>query len=409
MSSTVLDSIALGYQPLWNADRQLAAVRLLVHSVKPDAVDAAHLMRALGGDWPVAAPPLILSFDAPALLGQALRSEPVDNTWLACPADAFDQPESLAVLSVAHRRGHGLLRHVPAGQAWAGPMAPLDARTLVHVDAGHSLALLQALSRAQPTPQLVPGHAYAGIGNRRLADHCLDTVGVWALLGWPDEDVLQTRVARPLACDSVVIEQVLQGVREETSLEHLERLVRQDPVLVYRLLLLVNSAAYNTRSEIGSIRHALMMMGLTSLGAWVQDQRRGADEDIDLHPVRYAMVMRSRLAQHMLAPGSGDDLRAEVYLSALFSQLDRLMHQPLPELLARVPVSGRVLDAALRHDGPYHPLMDLAAAQGDPAHLHELPHLCHMHEFPLEDANRALIRMLATSRDHNSKRSQRMP
>lgn len=408
MSHTVLDSMALGYQPVWNPGRQLAAVRLQVHSVHPEAVDARHLLEALGDDWPAAAPTLILSIGSAGLRRQALTVDPADNLWLECPAEDFEDPDTEALLATAGRRGHRLLRCVDFGRLHPGWVSPLNSRSLVQLDAASSLALLQAQTRGQPLPVLMPGHLYAGLGNQRLAAHCLDQAGAWGLLGWPDEDVLQAHAARSLVCDTAVIDQILQAIREETSLEHLERLVRQDPVLVYRLLTLVNSAAFNSRREIDSIRHALMMMGFTALSDWLFEQRRHGTDDIDLHPVRYAMVMRSRLAQHLLAPGSEDDLRAEVYLSALFAQLDRLMHQPLPELLGRLPLAGRVLDAALRQTGLYHPLLDLAAAQGDPARLVDLPRLCQEHEFSLEDANRALIRMLATSRDHTGKRSQRL-
>jgi c-di-GMP phosphodiesterase len=408
MSHTVLDSMALGYQPVWNPGRQLAAVRLQVLCVHPEAVDARHLLEALGDDWPAAAPTLILSIASDRLRRQALACEPSENLWLEWPADDFEDPDAEALLATAERHGHRLLRCVDLDRLHPGWVSPLNSRSLVQVDAASSLALLQAKVGGQPLPVLMPGHLYGGLGNQQLASHCLDQAGAWGLLGWPDEDLLRSRSSRPLPCDTAVIDQILQAVREETSLEHLERLVRQDPVLVYRLLTLVNSAAFNSRREIDSIRHALMMLGFTALSNWLLEQRRQGVDDLDLHPVRYAMVMRSRLAQHLLAPGSEDDLRAEVYLSALFSQLDRLMQQPLPDLLGRLPLAGRVLDAALRQTGLYHPLLDLAAAQGDPSRLADLPRLCQEHEYPLEDANRALIRMLTTSRDHTGKRSQRL-
>ncbi|HMN92501.1 MAG TPA: HDOD domain-containing protein [Hydrogenophaga sp.] len=408
MSRSVLDSIALGYQPFWNPGRQLAAVHLRVLSLQPEGLDAQHLMQLLGQDWPAAAPTLLLSIESAGLRHQVLEDEPAHNTWLVCPAAEFDQAETRTRLAAALQRGHRLLREVELERLQAGWINPLDCRSLVHLDAPGSLALLQDLHRGRFLPVLMPGQAYAGVANHQLAVHCLDTAGAWGLLGWPEEDVLKARGTRPLACDIGVIDQIVQAVQEETSLEHLERLVRQDPVLVYRLLLLVNSAAFNSRREIGSIRHALMMLGFTALTDWLAEQRRSGEREADLHPVRYAMVMRSRLAQHLLASGSDDDLRAEVYLSALFVQLDRLLHRPLPELLGRLPLSGRVLDAALRHAGPYHPLLDLAQAQGDPDRLAELPRLCEEHGFALEDANRALIRMLATSRDHTGKRSQRL-
>lgn len=408
MSHSVLDSIAIGYQPFWNPDRQLAGVYLRVLCLDPDAVDAGHLMQVLGQDWPAAAPTLLLSIESPALRRQVLDCEPAQNTWLVCPADEFAEDEARFAFSLALQRGHRLLREAQIGQLGPDWNSPPECRTLVRVDEDGSQMLLQALDQGTPSPLMVAGQAYAGIASHRLAAHCLDTAGAWGLLGWPEEDVLRSIGSRAMDCDPAVIGQIMQAVQEDTSLEHLERLVRQDPVLVYRLLLMVNSAPFNTRREIGSIRHALMMLGFTALTAWLQEQRPAGDRAIDLHPVRYAMVMRSRLAQHLLAPGSDDDLRAEVYLSALFAQLDRLLQRPLAEMLDRLPVSGRVLDAALRCAGPYHALLDLAALQGTPSRLAELPRLCAEHGFSIEDANRALIRMLATSRDHTGKRSQRL-
>lgn len=56
MSHTVLDSVAMAYQPVWNRHRLLAAVRLTVLPTDPASVDAAHLMQVLGDDWPVQRP-----------------------------------------------------------------------------------------------------------------------------------------------------------------------------------------------------------------------------------------------------------------------------------------------------------------------------------------------------------------
>lgn len=414
-SHTVLDSIALGYQPVWNRARQLAAVRLRVQTPHPDSVDAQHLLELLGSDWPAAAPVLILSIESPKLLLQALACAPVHNTWLEAPVALFETPETLARLALAQRNGHQLLRHAGPSAHCSAFNAPLDARSLLSLSPEDTLKALRVhAQQASGNPfaaapgVLIAGQIYEGIADRHLAAMCLDQAGAWGLLGWPEDDVLHAHRHHPLACDAGVIKQIQQAIADESSLEHLERLVRQDPVLVYRLLMLVNSAAYGLRREIDSLRHALMLLGFTALGRWLQEQLPGSDNDPELHPVRYAMVMRSRLAQHMLVPGSEDNLRAEVYTTALFAQLDRLMQRPLAELLSKLPLSGRVFDAVLRKDGPYFPLLDVARAQGDPDRLHLLPDICERHEISLEHANRALIRMLATSRDHAGKRSQRL-
>ncbi len=402
MSHTVLDSIAMGYQLVWNRARQLAAVRLEVRTLHPEAVDAAHLMQVLGDDWPESAPVLIIAPESPTLLRQALVCDPVQNTWLEVPERLFAGQERLAQLAMAARKGHKLLRRASLS-GLRGATPSVDVRGLFDIDPEDAIAALQSrVDPHQPHPTrrtstpVVPGHIYAGVGSQVLARHCLDDVGAWGLLGWPDEDVLHAHRHRPPVCDAGVISQVRAAIAEDCSLDHLERLIRQDPVLVYRILMLVNSAAYGLGREIDSLRHALMMLGLIALGRWLQDLPEDPDPDPDLHPVRHAMVMRSRLAQHLLGHGSDNNLRAEVYATAMFAQLDRLMHQPLADLLTKLPLSGRVYDAALRHDGPYHPLLEVARVQGEPGELRRLSAVCHQHEISLEHANRSLIRMLAT-------------
>lgn len=415
MSHTVLDSMAMGYQPVWNRARQLSAVRLEVRTLHPEAVDAAHLMQVLGDDWPESAPVLIVAIQSPTLLRQALGCDPVINTWLEVPALQFEDPEKLNRLALAARRGHKLVRRAPLATLRGARAPQVDVRGLFDLDAEDALAALQASAdsgipnrlRRAPSP-IVPGQMYSGVSSQLLARHCLDEAGAMGILGWPEDDVLHAHRDRAVFCDPGVVSQVQKAIAEDSSLDHLERLVRQDPVLVYRLLMLVNSAAYGLGREIDSLRHAIMMLGFIALSRWLQDMSKDPEPDLDLHPVRYAMVMRSRLAQHLLEHGSENNLRAEVYLTAAFSQLDRLMHKPLGELLGKLPLSGRVFDAALRHDGPYFSLVEVARVQGEPSELHRLAAVCHQHGLSLEHANRSLIRMLATSRDHDRPRPGRL-
>lgn len=403
MSHTVLDSVAMAYQPVWNRHRLLAAVRLTVLPTDPTSVDAAHLMEVLGDDWPVAAPVLILALESPALLHQALRCTPVPNTGLEVPAELFGHPESLALLSQAVRHGHQIIRRADFAEVRHEYAVPLDVRSLLHLDAADALEALQCRpTEAVPVPPrptpIRPGQIYRNVCSRSLADHCLDEAGAWGVLGWPDDDVLHAARHTAPGCDAVAVALIRQAIEKDASIERVERYIRQDPVLVYRLLLRVNSAAYGGRHEIGSLRHAIMMLGFSALDRWLVEQ--GADDDLAMHPVRYSQVMQARLAQHLLDSGSDEALRAEVYTTAIFGQLDRLMHEPLGQLIDNLPLSPRVADALLSRSGPYHPLLDIAHAQGDADHIDSLPGICEKHEVSLEHANRGLLRMLATSRDH---------
>jgi hypothetical protein len=405
MSHTVLDSVAMAYQPVWNRHRLLAAVRLTVLPTDPASVDAAHLMQVLGDDWPVAAPMLILALESPLLLHQALRCTPVPNTCLEVPSALFTHPESLALLSQAAHHGHQLIRRADFAEVRHEYAVPLDVRSLLQLDAADALEALKSRpTEGQPVPPrpspIRPGQIYRNVCNRALADHCLDDAGAWGVLGWPDDDVLHGTRYRAPGCDPVAVTLIRRSLENDASIERVERYVRQDPVLVYRLLLRVNSAAYGGQHEVGALRHAIMMLGFTALDRWLVEQLAGADKDLALHPVRYGQVMQARLAQHLLDSGSDEELRAEVYTTAIFGQLDRLLHEPLAQLIGHLPLSPRVADALLSHTGPYFPLLDIARAQGGAERIGLLPGICEQHEVTLEHANRALLRMLATSRDH---------
>ena len=407
MSQTVLDSIALGYQPVWNRLRQLAAVRLCVQTVHPEAVDAEHLMETLGDDWPVSAPVLILAIASSPLLRQALACQPVQNTWLEVPADWFSDETHVAELEAAAGMGHVLLRRGDLSTPQDETDPPLAQRSLLSLSAEQALEALRTCTGrpaevgAPAVPPFLAGQLYEGMGSAPLATACLDQGQAWGVLGWPHDDVLHAIREQKLNCEAAVIAQALVAIDRDSSLDQIERVLRQDPLLVYRLLVMSNGSDAARRHEIESMRHAILMLGFSALRRWLAEQKAGGTQDAALHPVRYAMSMRARLAQHLLESGSDADLRAEVYTTALLSQIDHLEHQPLEVLLERVSLPERMQDALLRHSGPYQAYIEVASAQGDASHLERLPGVCQRHGITLEHANRALVRMLGTSRDHS--------
>jgi len=109
--------------------------------------------------------------------------------------------------------------------------------------------------------------------------------------------------------------------------------------------------------------------------------------------VRESMVLRARLAEQLIEAGVGKELRAEMYLCALFSQLDLLLGEPLGAILRRLPLSERVYDAAVLRSGPYAPSLDMASAlESDDAPL--VRDLCEQHELDREQVNRSLLHVL---------------
>jgi len=379
MSSSVLDYLTLGYRLLWNRRREVAAVELVVDAV-PEAqgVDARHLLATLAELWPARAPQLLLSLRHPALLLDLLVHGRADGPWIVLPSetltDAVLRPRALQ----AQARGLALV--------WPGEAAdavPASSRPRIY-----------RLDDSQ-ADALPPGQILAAPASRAQADAALDRREAWAVAGWPVDDVLhqlQTQARQP---DRTAISRVVRAIEQDASLDRIEALLCAEPVLSYRFLQHVNTAAPRQRGEIDTWQRGLQVWGLRQVQAWLLDQLAQGTGEVDLQPVRQGMVLRAHLVEHLLDPGDEDELRREIYLCGLYAQLDRLLGEPLAAALPRLPLSQRILQALLEHNGPYQPALQLARAL-EATDTRATRLLCANYGYAHEDVNRALLRALAT-------------
>jgi EAL and modified HD-GYP domain-containing signal transduction protein len=407
MTPSVLGSVTLGYRPLWNQRRDLAGIQLFVEASQQGAVDAVHLLGALAELDTLTTPPLLLSMQSRQLLADLLEHAPAnDGTHLIEVRQEWLTDAAMAArVRAAHQRGLRLV--------WRGPTeAPPDAslarcftRNVYTLAPQTALAALQAGASQRNVSSLTapsaakspvqPGQIYEGVASRALMEHCLDQQNAFALLGWPEEDILHAHRHQAIAPEHRSMMRVIKAVEADQSLEQIEAVLGEEPVLAFRFLAYVNSAGVGVRTGVESLRHGLMMLGYSSLAKWLVAQLPQASEDSNLHPVKAGMVLRARLMEHLLDAGAEDGLRREIYLCGLFSQLDLLVGEPLGTVLRRIPLSERIYDATVKNTGPYASSLEIAAAQaGDDTKL--IRALCRKHQLPIDDANRALLRTLVT-------------
>ena len=395
MAFNILEHVALAYQPIWGGRRQLLGVRLRVQALDTGSVDAAHLLRVLEEEWSAQAPELLFSFADMALLQQALQQAP-RWCWLEIPDFGDAVPPEL-VQAMAHARGAGarLVQSAPLGRFRAGAHSMADGfRCLFDLSSEPAQQALAGAKAGQPSPVLA-GQLYQQLDSQALAHHCLDERQAWGVCGWPTEDVLRAHRSQGISVDKRTLVRLQQLLMHEPTMDQVEDLIHQDVVLTYRLLRLVNAAVFGANRQVETIRQALMLLGQKKLRDWLLEQLPSASTDLDLLPVRQAMVLRARLMEALMNPGSQHALRAEILITGLFSQLPRITHEALSVTLGRVPLSDAVQDALLRQQGPYHAYLDIARRMEDWGRLPQLAGVCEACGFPLDRANLALVRILA--------------
>ena len=387
MSSSVLGHLTLGYQLVWNRQRQVAGVLLFIEQPDAKAVDAAHLLTTLAQAWSGQSPQLILCVQSQGLLRDLLEHAAPDGPWIAVPQDSLPDPVLAAQVCAAHARGLQLVRRGDA-------IAPSDDAT----DGCFSIviATYDATSAALPALALAPNvsRIVQGLPSRALADRHLDAPEVWGVAGWPVEDAAHGQRRQSIPPDKAGIARLVRHTDADVPLEMIEHTLDDDPVLVYRFLLHINSPALGLRSQIESLRHGLMMLGLSNFKRWLLEQSPTASDDLDLQPVRKSIVVRARLTEQLLDAGDEDALRSEIYLCGLLSQIDLVLGESMASALQRLPLSERITSAIRGKSGPYAPYLTIAAALEYPL-MKALPQFCETHQTDMGDVNRVLLRVLA--------------
>lgn len=406
MSDSVLGSITLGYEPVWNHWRKCTGVRLFVDSAHGGSVDARHLLGAIAELWPESAPRLLLHAQPMALLGDLLDHAPAQGPWIEID-DRFLQDTLLAGrVRKAQQRGLPLVWTGEPGTAPLPDTAKWFQHTLRTLSPHQALGALRASLRQQQDggmgvpPQMaspvVAGSYYQGLASQALLEHALDRQGVAGVAGWPVEEILHGYRFRQIQPARQVLMALVQAIDSDESLEALEHRMGDEPLLTYRFLRYANSAHLGARSEVDSVRQGLMVMGYSKLRAWLMAQMPHASSDPNLDPIRAAMVWRARIMERLADAGTADDLRREVFLCGIFSQLDLLLGEPLGAAMNRLPLPGRIASAIVGQTGPYAAWLEVATAleSGNTGMIHEV---CAAHKMPADEVNRALLRTLAAT------------
>lgn len=134
-----------------------------------------------------------------------------------------------------------------------------------------------------------------------------------------------------------------------TPIAEIERAISLDPTLGYRLLKVINSAAFSLRRRIDSLRQALVLLGLKRVQGWVTLMVLAG---LSSKPpvLLETALMRARMCEQIGARLEPE--RAASYFTVgLFSALDVMLDTPLPILVDDLPLSPDVVDALLDGTG----------------------------------------------------------
>lgn len=135
----------------------------------------------------------------------------------------------------------------------------------------------------------------------------------------------------------------------DANTDDLTEAINTDIATSYRLLKLINSAAFGLQRKIDSIEQGILLLGRRQLASWASMLAMSSLDDRPAEILRTTMV-RAKMCE-LIAEKMGELQIDSFFTVGMFSALDLLLQRPLPELLKPLPLSREIVDAILNKEG----------------------------------------------------------
>jgi len=150
----------------------------------------------------------------------------------------------------------------------------------------------------------------------------------------------------------------LQGSSAE--IEELERVIDHDVGLSVKLLRYINSAYFGMRSNISSIRQAVMMLGARGVSRWalmiVLTGSPNTPRELSV-----MALTRARMCE-IMGMSRTDIAGDELFTVGLLSVADALLDRPLESIIGELPLTEDITAALVHRTGPAGAILDAVIA-----------------------------------------------
>ncbi len=148
----------------------------------------------------------------------------------------------------------------------------------------------------------------------------------------------------------------------EVDFKKLALTIQSEVSLSYKLLKLINSAAFALRNKVTSILQALSLLGLREIRSWVSLLSISSMADDKPAELVVSSLIRARMCEQLAQPCKMGNRQADLFLMGLFSLLDVIMSRPIDEILREITVADDIVAALAGHEGELDTILSLVVA-----------------------------------------------
>lgn len=130
--------------------------------------------------------------------------------------------------------------------------------------------------------------------------------------------------------------------KEEISIKRLAEIIKRDVALSYKLLKLINSAAFGVRNKVESVQQAIVLLGLNEVKKWmnlVVIKELASEKEIEI--IRLSLI-RAKFCESLTEQIGELHNKDKYFMVGLFSLLDVLLKRKLENVLKDLAISDEI-------------------------------------------------------------------
>jgi EAL and modified HD-GYP domain-containing signal transduction protein len=144
------------------------------------------------------------------------------------------------------------------------------------------------------------------------------------------------------------------------NFEDIEKIIKRDVALSYKLLRYINSSSFGFISKVHSIRQAIALIGEDEVIRWISVivfKETAVEKN---NEALTTCIVRARFGEIICS--MNNDLKSkasDVFFMGMFSMIDSLINRPIEEILGELPMDSEVKDALMGKRNTFRDIYEL--------------------------------------------------
>ena len=155
-----------------------------------------------------------------------------------------------------------------------------------------------------------------------------------------------------LDSDYVILLNIFNSFQSNADIEEIESLFKMAPDLIYRLLTLINSVAYEFIAKISSVKQAIALLGYDNVSRWILTIVLASKKsDFRSDPLLESAVIKGRMMEDICKKYINKSLADKAFLAGMLSLVNVALGISIKALFDKITIDPVIYEALVEHKG----------------------------------------------------------